>query len=948
MQDASHAALTAAPPGPVRATARAAALGLFGIATIAHGHQLDIDGPVGSGRFGTQAVTLSSGNIVVTDPGFDASDSQTDAGAVYLFRPNGTLISRISGSTTNDRVGSGGIVALSSGNFVVSSPMWNQSGQTAAGAVTFGSGWTGVSGVVSPINSLVGTRANDTVGLNGVTALPSGHYLVRSAYWDNGTTVDAGAVTFGSGRSGVTGPVSPDNSLVGSSNFDVVGLFLVKVLANGNYVVVSPNWSNGGLTSAGAATFARGTTGVTGVISAANSLVGGTAFDSVGAAGLTELSTANFVVGSPEWNRGGLADVGAATFGSGVSGISGLVSPSNSLVGSATNDWVGRFVTPLTNGAYVVSSPAWDNGTIVDAGAATFGAATAGVRGVVSPANSLVGNQPGDLVSTGFTKALANGNYVVTSPFWNHGPIVDAGAATFGSGTNGTTGVVSSSNSLVGASENDTVGQSVTPLAQGNYVVASTLWDNGNAPDAGAATFGSGVTGVSGVVSSINSVVGSSAFDRVGFAHALTNGNYLLLSPDWDNGTAVDAGAATFGLGTSGTTGPVSATNSLVGTSTGDRVGRGESAILVNGNYVVCSKDWNRGALLAAGAATLGSGTHGVIGPVSPANSLVGATAGDSVCSGGVTALIDGDYVVGSPNWSSGKVLRAGAATFGAGTSGIVGEISATNSLIGTHTDDLAIEITPLSNGDYVVASPGWDNAGAMDAGAVTLGPGEGGVVGHVSPTNSLVGSSNEDHVGFPAITVLTNGRYLVSTPTWDNGIAVDAGAHTLGSSAAEATGEITTVHSVLGEVANQAASHWVNFDDVRNQLVVGQPAANRVVLHRPGLATVIVLESDTPDPSIDGQQVLLVATVSASAGAPTDGRVVFRASGGENCIAATPTPRSPTTVEFSCEIAIAANGSSLIQAEYVGSSSHAYSGSMPEPHLHFAEVLFADGLESL
>ncbi len=45
----------------------------------------------------------------------------------------------------------------------------------------------------------------------------------------------------------------------------------------------------------------------------------------------------------------------------------------------------------LTNGNYVVSSPYWDNGTVTDAGAVTWGSGTAGVSGVVSSANSLVG-----------------------------------------------------------------------------------------------------------------------------------------------------------------------------------------------------------------------------------------------------------------------------------------------------------------------------------------------------------------------------------------------------------------------------------------------------------------------------------------------------------------------------------------------------------------------------
>ena len=53
-------------------------------------------------------------------------------------------------------------------------------------------------------------------------------------------------------------------------------------------------------------------------------------------------------------------------------------------------------------------------------------------------------------------------------------------------------------------------------MTNGNYLVRSSLWDNGSATDAGAVTFGNGETGVTGVVSAANSLVGSTAGDSVG------------------------------------------------------------------------------------------------------------------------------------------------------------------------------------------------------------------------------------------------------------------------------------------------------------------------------------------------------------------------------------------------------------------------------------------------
>ena len=63
----------------------------------------------------------------------------------------------------------------------------------------------------------MGSHASDLVGYADVTALSNGNYVVISPYWDNGAIANAGAVTWGSGTSGVTGPVSSANSLVGST-----------------------------------------------------------------------------------------------------------------------------------------------------------------------------------------------------------------------------------------------------------------------------------------------------------------------------------------------------------------------------------------------------------------------------------------------------------------------------------------------------------------------------------------------------------------------------------------------------------------------------------------------------------------------------------------------------------------------------------------------------------
>jgi len=258
--------------------------GLASLPAVCAAGPVDIVGPAGSGAFGTTVTVLPNGNLVITDPFYDLPDGTEDVGAVYLYNGRtGALISALTGSRANDRAGSNGVVALTNGSYVVRSAHWDNGTVADAGAVTWGSGVTGITGTVSAANSLVGSQADDLVGggydVPRVVALPNGNYVVHSPFWDNGTAVQAGAVTWGSGVTGITGTVSAANSLVGSQAYDWVGGIdspggWVVALSNGNYVVRSPWCDNGAAADAGAVTWGNGTTGIAGVVSAANSVLG--------------------------------------------------------------------------------------------------------------------------------------------------------------------------------------------------------------------------------------------------------------------------------------------------------------------------------------------------------------------------------------------------------------------------------------------------------------------------------------------------------------------------------------------------------------------------------------------------------------------------------------------------------------------------------------------------
>ncbi len=805
--------------------------------------QIDITGPLGSSEFGKQVHLLANGNFVVADPGFDAPGGAADVGAVSLYRADGGLIYTLRGTSTGDQVGRF-VAVLSNGNFVVTSPDWDNNGIFDAGAATWCSGVNGNHAVVSASNSLVGATASNRVGSGGAYALSSGHYVVISAEWDSNTVTDSGAVTWGNGDSGSAGVVGASNSLVGSNANDSVGNGGVVVLDSGHYVVSSVFWNNGGMADAGAVTWGNGGGSTVGTVGIGNSLVGSAANDLVGSGRVHALRNGHYVVGSPDWDNGSIVDAGAATWGNGNGGITGVINTGNSVVGSNANDMVSGVtgedpgITVLSNGHYVVRSPFWDNVNIVDAGAATWGNGAGGSVGVLNIGNSLIGVTAGDEVSGshlggGGVVALRNGHYVVHHPLWDNGGIADAGAATWRVGTGVSGGAVTASNSLVGSSANDYVGL-VHALSNGHYVVSSASWNNGGIADAGAVTWRDGTLGSGAVVSSGNSLVGNVASDRAGWSGivALSNGHYVVSSPYWDSGATSDAGAVTWRNGAAGSGAVVSAGNSMRGSAANDRIGIGGVDALSNGHFVISSRHWQNGGAADAGAATWRNGNASSSGVISAGNSLVGAFVGDNVTDSGI-------YVNG---------------------------------------------VEAQSNGHYVVKSRNWDNGGIVNAGAISVGFGDG-----------------------------------------------------------TTSGLITADNSVRGTIANSGSSMNYAYDGLRAQLIVGRPASNMVSLLRPGAVTAASITLDTPDASEPGQVVTFVTTVVASP-APSNGTVQIVADTGHICTDSSPTQTSPTTAEFSCQISFAMLGELSVRAEFLGTNTHGYSASGAEPHT--VSYLFVDGFE--
>lgn len=669
---------------------------------------------VGSG--GVLAVGASLSNYIVGSPLWDrtgdANALLADAGAVTwrsgagLGGSNTTLSASNSlvGAYAGDRIseptaaGARGLYVLTNGHYVVASPQWHG----FLGAVTWGHGEAPTAAVVGMGNSLVGNSFADEVGQKGITVLAGGQgFVVNSFGASPFGQRGAGAITWLSNdgftalgedikQSSVT--YNQYNSLVGQFAGDLVGSGNVVALPNGAYVVMSPSWTGQDHAStypAGAFTWLKPVlhasthtaTGVTGVVSADNSLVSGEHTGSATGLSTLVLPNGNYVAIMPGWYD----DRGAVTLGNGATGTFGtiryneIVHPTStsirSLVGSAGGDNMGGFggVTALADSNYVVLSPnvwAFEDHITNSSykGAVTWVSGTTGLPADNQPwalkANSLLAATPGDMRS-GKVTALSDGNYVVSLPRWGGS---DAGAVTWFNGTTGKTSqnnyAINSTTSLLGASGDQVGSGGVVALSSGNYLVSSPLW---GVSDQGAVTW--------------------------------------VRSRGWQ-------------LASNTTLSTITSANSLVGTQANDRIGSGGITLLANGNYVVSSPMWDRRANTSTwvsdtGAVTWGSGATGVSGEVSESNSLTGYTAQDQVGSGGVIALANGNYIVNSPMWSASQPA-VGAVTLASGTSGVTGYIDPATSYTGTLAHE-QVQATAL-------ASHRMDNAVAVRTGTDSTG----------------------------------------------------------------------------------------------------------------------------------------------------------------------------------------------------------------------------------
>nr|WP_226895569.1 Ig-like domain-containing protein [Luteolibacter marinus] len=798
----------------------------------------DVPGPPGSGNFGARLTRLPDGAYLVTDPEYDGPGANPDVGAVHLYNSAWQRIGSLTGSRPNDRVGSGGIVVLPGNAFAVISPDWDNGASTDAGAVTWCTPGS-FGGTVSATNSLVGGAPGDRVGGGGITRLPGFACVVLSPSWDRPGLMDAGAATWVDPDQPPVGDLALVPSLVGATSGDRVGSAGVTVLPGGDYLVKSPEWNQPGAVSAGAITWCSGTAGRTGEASDLNSLVGSSAYDEVGAGHIEILENGDFVVISSFWDNGTFVDAGAATWANGASGIAGAISDANSLVGDSADDRVGSSgVLSLSGGDFVIVSPLWDaSPTAMDAGAVTWGNAGSGIAGSISAGNSLVGTRGGDQVGSGGVLRLdcPGGicNYAVVSPNWDQSSsVTNVGAVTWAPGVTGLAGAVSSINSLTGLARDNRIGNGgVALLPDGNLVIISPDWGTGGVPSRGAATPFNGSTSMTGTVGSANSLTGSTAGDRVGSGgvEVLADGNFVVISPEWDRAGIADAGAVTWWQFSNSAFTTVAAGNSLVGASPDDRIGSGGVTALNAGSYVVQSPRWDNGTSLDAGAVTWCAGSGSTSAVVGSGNSMIGSTSSDGVGGMELKVLPNGAYVINSPFWDRDGTPDAGAVTWCAGNQVSAGPISSLNSIVGGLPGDQigGSGIAILGDGNYLVCSGAFDADGSEDTGAVTWADGSVLTSLEVSPANSRTGANPFDRLGAAGLYCFADGSYALSDGDHDAEFIPDAGAIT-GVNGGPAAGPTSTVNSIFG---TKAGGTLQILGRDASGLIVGCPSANIITL---------------------------------------------------------------------------------------------------------------------
>jgi len=538
-----------------------------------------IYGDVENDMLGIGGITaLGNGNYVIASAN-DDEGGIVDAGSVRLVNGStGVQIAILAGDVAGDSLGSGSIIALDNGNYVIASPNDSENGIVAAGSVRLMNGSTG-----AQIGILTGDVQSDQLGFGfpGITMLGNGNYVIASQFDDEGSIVNAGSVRLADGSTGA----QIGAALAGDVASDQLGGDGITVLGNNNYVIASHFDDEGGIANAGSVRLVNGSTGVQiaalagdvindqlardsitalgnnnyviasgfddedSIVNAGSvrlmdgstglqigaTLAGDDLNDYYGNTGVIALGNDNYVTASAGDDVGGVANVGSVRLMNGSNGSQ----IGATLTGDVATDGLGSSgITALGNNNYVIASANDDEGGIVNAGSVRLMNGSTGVQiGILT--GDVASDWLGATVGGPGIAALGNNNYVIASPNDDENGIVDAGSVRL---ANGSTGAQIGA-ALTGDVETDWLGNgkpAITTLSNDNYVIASRFDDEGGIVNAGSVRLVNGSTGIQIGAA----IVGAFANDmsETNIVDPVSGDYYVLGLPNADNGGLVDSG----------------------------------------------------------------------------------------------------------------------------------------------------------------------------------------------------------------------------------------------------------------------------------------------------------------------------------------------------------------------------------------------------------------------
>jgi len=559
--------------------------------------------------FGSELKVLANGNIVVGDS--QDSSIVLEGGAVHLF--NGSTQERIAsfyGDDQQDRFGATSITELTNGNFVIASESDDVAGIVNAGSVILVNGATGA----QIGTTIVGNDAGDSLGKTGIRALTNGNFVIISEEDDEGGMTNVGSIMLIDGDTGAQISTSfgdSANDKLGANGLASLPSGFAE-LPNGNFVVASGQ---------------DGASGSVMLISGAIGTQIGSTISSNGDNGITALPNGNFVVASRTGasNEVNIYDGAVSLVGTGFTG------GPDSFLGSGG-------IQVLSNNNFLIISPEDDVNGVTNSGSVILVDGTTGNQ----IGATIAGDEVDDQVGFPGLTVLSNGNFVVSSFDDDVNGLVDAGSVKLYDGSAAQIG-----STIAGDEANEGMG-SVNALPNGNFLVSSIFDTVDGKKLAGSVMLFDGDTGdqIGATIS------GDDTDDTLGIhgVTALPNGNYVIVSGNDNVEDLESVGSVKLVSGESG-----ELIQTIFGNDEFDHFGDDNNSDAANnssvipvpgGNFIVVSTSDKKSETSALiGSITLIDGTSGKVDA-----QLFGEVAGDFLSATVAVAQDESFYVLGLPS----------------------------------------------------------------------------------------------------------------------------------------------------------------------------------------------------------------------------------------------------------------------------------------------------------